>query len=412
MQLLTNDGTFLRVNQAFADMVGRPADELVGLNWRDVSHEDDQHENRRIRDELARGRRGEYQELKRYVRPDGTVVWGDMTVTAVFPHGAERLDSVLHLTQVIDVTERVRALEREQAANQRLRASERRYRSLVEPAPDAVIRCTTDGVVTDANRVAVAMLGRDPVIGQPLDVLLPAELAGRLMERVVLVGRTGRAETLWRERIEPRDRAPGWYLLRIVPEIDPDVSESNVFIVASEISELVENERRLADLALVDSVTGAASRVAVLDRLRHAIDGLGRRPGTGLAVAVIDLDGFKAVNDRHGHATGDAALAEAASAIRAAIRLDDTVGRLGGDEFCVVFENVPSAERAHRLAEVARDAIDATGVPGVEARLRASVGVAWTSTPVAPEQLLARADAEMYASKRLARRTNHGASTH
>lgn len=225
MQVLTPDGTFLRVNRAFAEMVGRSADGLVGTNWRDLTYASDRHDDRRVLEELTAGRRAEYRELKRYVRPDGTVVWGDMNVTAVLPDGVDRPETMVHLTQVIDVTERMEAPEPERAAGRRLEESERRYRSLVEPAPDAVIRCTAGGSIADANRIAGSMMGYDDLEGRHLDEILPRPLSEELAERLDRVVRSGRAETLWRQWFEPADREPGWYVVRIVPEIEDDSPE-------------------------------------------------------------------------------------------------------------------------------------------------------------------------------------------
>lgn len=404
MQLVSPDGVLLRVNEAFAEMVGRTPDDLIGRHWRELTHPEDLHEDGRILAELASGRRGRHREVKRYLRPDGTITWGDINVTAVFPDGTNRPDRRLHLTQVVDVSDHVDAVQRASSAAVELAASERRYRSLVEPAPDIVVRATVDGIINDANQVAVAALGattRDELTGRRLVGLLPDELARRLLDEFATVAATSQPAELWRQWIEPADRPGGWYVVRIVAEIGDDAPVPHVFVVASEITEIVENERRLAELATTDELTGCASRGAVLERLQRALDQLVDPERPGIAVAVVDLDRFKHLNDTYGHLRGDAALQAAAHALAMVTREGDLVGRLGGDEFVVVFDRVGDPGAASQLGHrIARSLDAATTGSGADAALSGSVGVAWTCVDTAVNDLLARADRAMYEAKR------------
>lgn len=166
---------------------------------------------------------------------------------------------------------------------------------------------------------------------------------------------------------------------------------------------------RLERLALFDDLTGLPNRTLTLDLLERALASAerGTRP---VAVLFADLDGFKGVNDRHGHATGDEALRTAASRLRSAVRGGDSVGRLGGDEFVVICPEADEevagviASRVH-----AAFADDLSGdTPGLPAALRVgvSVGVAIGRPPFAPgaaEALVDTADAAMYAMKRAVR---------
>src|SRR6185295_20058859 len=94
-------------------------------------------------------------------------------------------------------------------------------------------------------------------------------------------------------------------------------------------------EEQLMHRALHDPLTGLANRALFADRLHHART-VGQRDGSRFAVVVADLDDFKVINDRHGHATGDQVLIEAARRLRSAVRETDTAARLGGDEFAVL----------------------------------------------------------------------------
>ncbi|MEM9032947.1 MAG: diguanylate cyclase [Actinomycetota bacterium] len=406
MQLVSPDGVLLRVNEAFADMLGSSAEELVGRHWQELTHPDD----RRIRtgptvDDLASGRHRRYRAVKRYLRSDGSVAWGDITVTPVFPDGPSSPDTRLHLTQVVEVSEQVSALEREREASSRLAASERRYRSLVEPAPDIVVRATVDGVLRDANRVAVRALGADSseqLVGSPLRELLPPELADEFVAHFRAVSSSMRPVELWRQWLVPAGGVGGWYVVRIVPEIGDDSPVPHVFVVASEISEVVENERRLAEQAAVDDLTGCSSRGAIIERLASSLERIDHSGSPGLAVALVDLDHFKAINDRLGHLTGDAVLRAAARILREAVRDSDLVGRLGGDEFLVVLDGLDHPNQANELGQ--RIAAGFVGAAGDEElpldEVSASVGVAWTDVAVPVNDLLARADRAMYKAKR------------
>jgi diguanylate cyclase (GGDEF)-like protein len=146
-------------------------------------------------------------------------------------------------------------------------------------------------------------------------------------------------------------------------------------------------------LASTDALTGCPNRRAFLDRLGGAITaaGTGRRS----AVCLIDLDGFKAVNDRDGHAAGDAALVAITAALTGAVRDSDIVARLGGDEFAVLAD-VSATMDADELAERLRDAV---AEAGRDCGVTASVGVALVDLADDVNLLLHRADAAMYRAK-------------
>ena len=158
----------------------------------------------------------------------------------------------------------------------------------------------------------------------------------------------------------------------------------------------LRTEERIRHDALHDPLTGLANRTLLHDRLAHALARSAREQVT-TGVLFIDLDGFKAINDRFGHATGDAVLTELAARLTAAVRPADTVARLGGDEFLVVCEEL-DFEAATALGRRLDDAIrQPLVVGGVEHRLSASIGIALGHDD--PDELLARADAAVYRAK-------------
>jgi diguanylate cyclase (GGDEF)-like protein len=165
----------------------------------------------------------------------------------------------------------------------------------------------------------------------------------------------------------------------------------------------IARERRieqLSRLAQRDELTGLANRALLADRLERALASA-RRHRTEAAVMILDLNGFKAVNDRLGHAAGDLLLRAVGERLRARVRETDTVARLGGDEFAVVVENLGRPDYA---ALVARKLLDAIAPPvvleGEEASVTASMGAAlFPRDGNEAALLLRRADSAMYRAK-------------
>ena len=158
--------------------------------------------------------------------------------------------------------------------------------------------------------------------------------------------------------------------------------------------------RELEHRAMHDPLTGLPNRDLLLDRLSVALARLGRQ-GTGLGVLFIDLDGFKQINDAHGHAVGDELLVSIASRLRREVRDGDTVARYGGDEFVVLCEDLVHLDAAMPLAHRLAAAIGQPVSSGDRLlAVQASVGVVVEQNPgTTAESLITRADAEMYRVK-------------
>ena len=158
----------------------------------------------------------------------------------------------------------------------------------------------------------------------------------------------------------------------------------------------LRTEERMRHDALHDPLTGLANRTLLRDRLTQAL-ARSAREQLATGVLFIDLDDFKDVNDRFGHAAGDAVLAELASRLRGAVRPADTVARIGGDEFVVVCEDVDcdaATALGRRMEEAMRQPL---ALDGIEHRLTASIGIALGDGDA--DGLLARADAAVYRAK-------------
>ncbi len=158
----------------------------------------------------------------------------------------------------------------------------------------------------------------------------------------------------------------------------------------------------VADLALMDDLTGVANRRHLLQRLTEEC-ARSERSGEAFVLLVIDLDGFKIINDTHGHAAGDACLQHFTLMAQTRLRPGDMLARAGGDEFCIVLPSSTLREGAmiaRRLLEVCRS--DAAGCAGHDIPISISIGIAqWTRSMGAfPDRVIAAADHALYEAKR------------
>ncbi len=181
-----------------------------------------------------------------------------------------------------------------------------------------------------------------------------------------------------------------------------DVSPAGIAALERLAAERDDLVRRLAEaeqLADRDTLTPTASRRAFLRELHRTMSEV-ERYKTPAAVLYIDLDGFKAVNDAHGHAAGDAVLRHLGCVLVESVRESDVVGRLGGDEFGVILNRL-GADEARAKAWALSEKINTSAIlhAGVAHRIRASVGVHAIAAVEDPETAIARADEAMYADK-------------
>lgn len=187
---------------------------------------------------------------------------------------------------------------------------------------------------------------------------------------------------------------------RVVEVALHDLPALGLLIEAWDVSARDARERDLRERSLHDPLTGVANRVLLLDRLEWAMTT--RRSGPPrIGALFVDVDAFKSVNDRWGHAVGDAVLTEVAARIGAVLRPADTVGRLGGDEFGVVCGDLQDGEDLRRVGERVSAALKRPiQVHGVEVPMAASVGGAiCVDGSTGASALLAAADAAMYEAK-------------
>jgi diguanylate cyclase (GGDEF)-like protein/PAS domain S-box-containing protein len=208
----------------------------------------------------------------------------------------------------------------------------------------------------------------------------------------------------YEKRYLRKDGAPLWVSVTMSRVSIAPGSAPTALAVIEDISERKRAEERLTYMAQYDSLTGLPNRSVVRDRLSLAI-ARAKRSGEMLAVLFIDLDDFSDVNDSLGHACGDEVLQATAGLLRTSLRDVDTIGRLGGDEFTIILEDVAGEEHATAVAEKLRKRLaDPIVIGGREIFTTASIGIAlYPHNGETVDALLQAADVAMYHAKDLGR---------
>ena len=290
-------------------------------------------------------------------------------------------------------------VEERKAAERALRASEERFRSLVQNSSDVISIVDADGGVRYHSESVRRVLGYDPaelVDNDPLSFVHPddRERVARFVAEAALRPGVTAPET-WRVR----HRDGTWlHSETVAANLLEDPNVRGLVLNTRDVSDRKELEAQLVHQAFHDGLTGLANRTLFTERVEHA---LARSAQGDLAVLFIDLDDFKHVNDSLGHAAGDQLLVAAARRLQGCLRPTDVAARLGGDEFAVLLERVTDTDGAATVAGRVLDTLHQPfGLNGRTIPIKASLGVA-TGRPGIDEadELLRNADVAMYAAK-------------
>lgn len=299
-------------------------------------------------------------------------------------------------------------IARREALERQLRDSEERYRTYVEHAPQGLFVSDIRGHFVDANPSACAMVGysREELLAMKITDLLPPGLIREYLELLFRVRETGPREV--EIGLRRKDATEIVASLRAVA-LPGDI----VMGFCVDITDRKLAEERIHRLAYFDPLTGLPNRRLLLDRLRQAMAGANRARRYG-ALMMLDLDHFKDLNDTQGHDVGDRLLVEVARRLKACLREEDTVSRLGGDEYVIVAGGLGPDESAAILQaeQIAEKLHQALSEPYRLSEGRfphhntASVGVTlFHGQEVAADLLLKQADVALYQAKSAGRST-------
>lgn len=274
------------------------------------------------------------------------------------------------------------------------------YAALVESSDDAIVAISLDGTIRTWNCGAERLYGftAGEVIGSPMAALFPDDLRDELTETIERIASGTRIDHFESARLHKTGRRID-VSVTVSPILDANQRLVAVSSIARDITGRKHVERMINHLAFHDGLTGLANRTLLRDRLQNALARARRNRGH-VAVLYLDLDDFKEVNDRLGHAAGDRLLQLVAARLAPLLRPDDTLARLGGDEFVVVSDRVPDERAALAIAERLNAALlEPFEFDSARIEMTASLGVALGDADTDPDRLLANADRAMYTAK-------------
>ncbi|MGW4945978.1 diguanylate cyclase domain-containing protein [Actinoplanes sp. NPDC004185] len=372
-------------------VLGWTAAELTGTRTLDLVHPDDQQRAIASWMDMLASPQGEARRVRlRHVHRDGHPIWFEITnYNRLADAGNPRV-----VAEMLDISD-------EMAAQEALRAGEKLMRRLTETIPMGIVQIDAARRIVYQNERAARAIGAGlgDVLGDDhLRPIVPGDRPGIDAAIAAVLDAGSDIDVEYGHRDERGLRRVRANLRSLTAESG---EVTGAIICLTDVTDDVRLRDELKQRASFDALTGCRNRASTLSALGEALAGPGRTRGT--AVIFIDLNHFKQVNDRYGHAAGDQLLTHVANRLRGAVRDGDVVGRFGGDEFVVICADVATADRARRIGESLLTALGegCLEVAGERLLPQASIGVAWGDPAAcAPDALIARADTAMYAAKK------------
>ncbi|GGK22418.1 hypothetical protein GCM10010124_13640 [Pilimelia terevasa] len=315
--------------------------------------------------------------------------------------GAVILVTLVLVRQLAAFYENARLLRQLDASMQEVRNHERRFRSMVQQASDIIVITSPTGEVSYASPALRQLIGVEPdeTAGLNLSRYFHPDDLETVNQQAQEVASVPGSVATYRARIADAQGAYRW--LEIVStNLLADPSVRGIVSNARDITDMLRYQQQLTHQATHDELTKLPNRALLLDRLERALAPRGTDVNAGqISVALVDLDDFKAFNDRLGHAVGDGLLVGMGRILSRAVGPHDTVARLGGDEFAVLMTGVTPDKAAEIINKIIVALETPMIVDGYELLVGASIGLAHGQAGEDPAELLRRADVALYAAK-------------
>ncbi|WP_051516560.1 EAL domain-containing protein [Herbaspirillum sp. RV1423] len=290
-----------------------------------------------------------------------------------------------------------------------LESDAQQFRALLDCSDDAIITETLDGRICSWNGAARAIFGysAEETVGQPMLRLLPEE---RVDEEAFILGNIMAGEKIDHfETVRIRkDREPIHVSTTVLPIRDRLGNIVGASHILRDITPLRRQQEQLEHIAHFDSLTDLPNRMLLTDRLHQAI-AMSKRTGRQLVVLYLDLDGFKRINDIHGHVVGDTLLGDISRRIAASLRAADTLARIGGDEFAAVLVDIDSDKKLTCVLDrILKSCAAPVYVDDKRLEVSASIGVTvYPHDDVDEDQLMRHANLAMYEAKQAGKNRYH-----
>jgi len=386
---IVQHGKFVYVSQLYQKLTGYSEAELIGTYSLNNIYPDDREMVREEAIKCLKEERFEPYEY-RFVNKKNEVMWVLETITPIVYKG-ERAT----LGSFMDITERKKM-------EKALRQSEEKYRTILESIQEGYFEVDLNGNFTFCNDSMSRLTGhsKEELLGMNHKQFTNEETAKEVFQAFNEVYDTGEPSKGFDWQIIRKDGGEGFIEASLTLKKDSSGKTTGFKGMIRDITERKRTEQQINYMATHDALTGLPNRLMFSQLLNHAIRSV-QRHGKQLAVLFIDLDRFKTINDSLGHEAGDRLLKEMARRFKKSLRAVDVVGRLGGDEFIILTEEVNELSQIETLAhKILTTVIQPMVLTGEECRVTASIGISIYPRDGTDEQtLIKNADIAMYFAK-------------
>ena len=381
-------GVILECNSGISDITGYSYDELIGMNGLELVAEESVPT---VLENLKTSYTGSYEVLGK--RKNGTQFWLEMKGKDIVYRGAYA--RVVGFSDISD----------SKAAEDQLKLAA----SVFTHAREAIMITDANGILIEVNDTftQITGYGREEVLGRSPSILKSGQHDKAFYQAMwASLLATGQwSGELWNRH---KNGALFAELLTISAVKTDDGKIQNYVALFSDITPMKHHQQQLEHIAHYDLLTNLPNRMLLAERLSHSM-AQSKEQGQSLAVAYLDLDGFKAINDTYGHDVGDELLIELAQLMNSALREDDTLARIGGDEFVAVLPSLDNmSDYKLVLDRLLKAAMDPVLIGGRTLQVSTSIGVTlYPQDGADADQLMRHADQAMYIAKQTGKNRYH-----